>query len=99
LTQKESAGQIERAMTDLREAARHISEKAQDQNRGGLSLKTGIEGTNASLGASLDLVGHIGVKTGEMLRVFDRVRAAFDRTQDINEELRDLMHEEKDPRL
>ena len=93
LTQEEAAERIRQSMTQLKEAAGKISVQAESQNAGGLTLRRGIEGTNEALESSLALAGSISGKTGDMRDVFDRVRTAFEKTEEINGKLRDLLRE------
>ena len=93
LTQEEAAERIRQSMTQLKEAAGKIAEQAENQNAGGITLRMGIEGTNEALESSLALAGSISGKTGDMRDVFDRVRTAFDKTEEINRKLKDLLRE------
>ncbi len=93
LSQKSAAEEIQRTMAHLREAARSISEKAEDQNSGGRVVLQIIESTGAALEESMNLVRLISDKTGDMVAVSAKVGSAFERTERISGRLHALFSE------
>ncbi|MDC7221837.1 MAG: methyl-accepting chemotaxis protein [Spirochaetales bacterium] len=93
LTQKQAAEAIQRAMTELREAAKMISVKAETQNKSGKVLKKGIEGTNEALEDSLNHVRQISNKMTVMLNFFNNIDGAFKKTEEINGKLKELLRD------